>query len=490
MNQRGYIIIQTLFFAGIAMIIMSGLITWSGANIKASRTAISRERALQIAEGGIDYYRWHLAHAAQDFQDGTGIAGPYIHDFNDKDDTKIGEFRLTITPPQVGSTIVTIESQGTVVEDASISRTIKTRLAIPSFAKFAFVSNSDMRFGQGTEVFGPVHSNGGIRFDGLAHNVVTSARSDYNDPDHSGNNEFGVHTHVNVPPSTGVNDTFRASEAPPTTPIPTRADVFQAGRQTSVPSVDFVGITSDLAQIKADAIASGKYYSASGGLGYKIVLKTTDKFDIYRVNSLRSTPGGCSNSQSETGWGVWSIGTSGGALTSIATNVNFPSNGLIFVEDHVWVEGTINSARLTIASGRFPDNPSTRTSITVNDDIRYTNIDGQDVLALIAQNNINVGLFSQDDLEIDAALIAQNGRVGRYHYGTSCESSNSANEHTRDIITLYGMIGTNLRYGFSWTDGTGYVDRIINYDANLLYGPPPSFPLTSDQYSTISWEEM
>ncbi|MDQ5893346.1 MAG: hypothetical protein QG640_358, partial [Patescibacteria group bacterium] len=32
--------------------------------------------------------------------------------------------------------------------------------------------------------------------------------------------------------------------------------------------------------------------------------------------------------------------------------------------------------------------------------------------------------------------------------------------------------------------------RNIIYDGNLLYAPPPSFPLTSDQYTTLSWEEI
>jgi hypothetical protein len=63
-------------------------------------------------------------------------------------------------------------------------------------------------------------------------------------------------------------------------------------------------------------------------------------------------------------------------------------------------------------------------------------------------------------------------------------------EELQREITLYGMIATNLRYGFAYTDGTGYADRIIIYDSNLLYSPPPSFPLTSDKYTTISWEEI
>ena len=52
------------------------------------------------------------------------------------------------------------------------------------------------------------------------------------------------------------------------------------------------------------------------------------------------------------------------------------------------------------------------------------------------------------------------------------------------------MIGSYQRYGFAYTDGTGYQTRNLIYDVNLLYGPPPSFPLTTDTYQTISWEEV
>lgn len=487
-RHKGFIIVQTIIFSGIAIVIISALVAWAGTNIKSARASVLRERAIQIAEAGIDYYRWHLAHAPQDFTDGTGAPGPYVHDFYDKGNVLIGSFSLNIIPPPVGSTIVTIESTGRVVEDNSISRKIRTRLAIPSFAKFAFVSNSDMRFGVGTEVFGPIHSNGGIRFDGLAHNIVTSARTGYDDLDHSepgtDNDEFGVHTHVNPPPGSGIADTFRTLEAPPTSPVPNRPDVFVAGRQFPVPSVDFTGITTDLAQIKADAQAAGRYFAGSGALGYRLVLRTDDTFDVYRVTSLASPPNNCTPSTPPAGWGTWSVNNN-----TFLQNYAIPANGLIFVEDNVWVEGTIDSARVTIASGRFPDNPSTRTSITVNNDLSYTNYDGQDVLSLMAQNNINVGLISDNNLRIDAALVAQNGRVGRYYYGTNCRSGGT-NWYTRNSLILHGMIATYARYGFAYTDGTGYQTRTINYDANLLYGPPPSFPLTSDQYTVISWEEF
>lgn len=478
-KQKGIIVINSLVFGVISILIITALTLWFTTSLRFSQTIITREQALQVAEAGIDYYRWHLAHNRTDYFDGTGSAGTYIHPFYDKNDVRIGQFELTITPPPIGSTIVTIKSVGKVDAAPGLKRIITEKLAIPSLARYAVASNSDIRFGQGTEVFGPIHSNGGIRFDGIAHNLITSSRSSYDDPDHSGGAEFGVHTHENNPGPT-VNDTFRPLEAPPTNPVPSRLDVFMSGRQFPVPAYDFTGLTTDLQTIKTNAQASGKYFAPSGSLGYYVLLKNNNTYDVYRVTSLTAAPNNCVNSLNESGWGTWSVNNK-----VLVGNYTYPANGLIFFEDHLWIEGTINNNRLTIASAKFPDSAGTRTSITINNNLKYTNYNGQDTIGLIAQNNINVGLFSANTFEIDGALVAQNGRVGRYYYNPAFCGVNSS----RAQLTLYGMIASNLRYGFAWTDGTGYAARILNYDANLLYGPPPSFPLTSAQYSIISWEE-
>ncbi|HRY62721.1 MAG TPA: hypothetical protein P5056_03050, partial [Candidatus Paceibacterota bacterium] len=185
-------------------------------------------------------------------------------------------------------------------------------------------------------------------------------------------------------------------------------------------------------------------------------------------------------------WGTWSIKTE-----TFLDNYPFPANGLIFAEDDVWVNGQINGARLTIASGRFPENHGRETHITVNDNLLYTNYDGTDSIGLVAQGNINVGMISANTLRIDAALIAKNDRIGRYYYRPPSDNKERcAPYHTRDTITLYGMIGTNKRYGFAYTDGTGYQTRNIIYDANLLFSPPPNLPLTNDQYQIVSWKEV
>ena len=180
-------------------------------------------------------------------------------------------------------------------------------------------------------------------------------------------------------------------------------------------------------------------------------------------------------------WGTWSVASQ----LKIATSTHYPVNGLMFFEDNLWVDGQINNARLTIASGRFPLGSATSSNITVNNDLLYTNYDGKDVISLIAQYNVNIGMVSANVIRVDGALVAQNGRVGRFFYSYRC-----APYDDRQTITTYGMIASSLRYGFAYTDGSGYAIRNLNYDSNLLYGPPPSFPLTTDQYSLLSWDEI
>ena len=487
-KENGYLLVQVLVFGAIAVVVIGGLISFAAANIKLGQRVVLSERAFQMAEAGLEYYRWHLAHAPADYTDGTGELGPYVKNFYNKDGLLIGTFSLDIEPPPLGSTLVEIISTGIPAADPSVRRTIVSRLAIPSFANFAVAADSFIRFGSGTEIFGPVHSNDGIRFDGLAHNLVTSMLTTFDDPGHSGANEFAVHTHVNIPPATGINDSFRALEAPPN-PVMSRPDVFVAGRSFPAPEVQFASITTDITQMQADAEAEGFYRATSTtGYGYRIVLKTNDTFDLYVVNSISSLPSGCSVSA-----GSLSVGRS-----ALLGNYAYPSNGLMFFNDHLWVEGQIDGARLTIIAANIPDTPtSARKSININSDVLYSNYDGADVIALIAQNNVNAGFYSANDLRIDAALIAQNGRVGRYSYS----SSNCGSNRFKNSITLYGTIITAQQYGFRYVGTTfdcgsagsmsnGYCSRNIIYDAFLLYTPPPFFPKTEDFHEVISWKEI
>lgn len=490
-RQAGSIVIQVLAFASISILILSGFIGWGVMSVRVARHSEAREQAIQIAEAGLDYYRWHLAHDPTDFEDGTGISGQYIHDFFDKSGVKIGTFTLSITPPPVGSTLVTIRSMGKVLSDPIAVRTIQSQLGKPSFAKYAVASN-DFEWEEGVEIFGPYHANGGVHFSSnvLAHNVVTSAPVTIIDPDY-GNRAWGAYYCVSAPGCGGAgDDPVPPNPVPnPPPPLPSKPLVFAAGRQVGVPAIDFAGLLADLADIKTQAQAGGRYYAPSGVLGYHIILKPTGKFDIKKVTALVTVSAACNTNSRlyDPGGGAWSIQTE--TLAPGDTDVTFPANGLIFVEDNVWVDGTVNGTRVNIAVARFPDNPSTRANITVNADIRYTNFDGTDVIGLIAQNYIRVGLISPPVLHIDAVLMAQTGAVWRDYYPVG----NCGATGLRTRIEINGSIISALRYNFSYWCGywcSGYQNYVLTYDPNLLFSPPPNFPLTTDKYQVISWDEI
>ncbi len=469
-KNAGIILINTLVFMAIAVTVTMALINWAALVLKSTQQLHLREQAFQIAEAGVEYYRWHLAHNPTDYKDGTNNSGPYVHEVKDSNGNTIGQYSLTITPPPIGSTAVRIRSTGSLSDNPNINRTIEVTMAIPSYANYAVIANGNLKVGEGTDVYGPLHSNAGIHFDGVAHNIVTSALAEYNDPEFPGSFVYGVYT------------TRTPADPVPPAPVPLRPDIFMAGRQFPVPTVDFTGLTLNLSQLKSLSQQSdGRYISSSNAQGYHVLLKTNDTFDLYKVTDLDSPPSNiCKNGQNQGGWGIWSIDDE-----EFVANYPFPENGVVFIEDHFWIDGQIDGARITFASARFPEAPGQYRNIMIDRDLLYSNYDGTDVIGLISQGDINIGLMSEDNLRVDAALISQNGRAGRYHYNDECGGTN-----IRDELTLYGMIASYGRYGFAYTDGTGYLHRTIIFDENLMLAPPPSFPLISNQHRIISWEEI
>lgn len=472
-NNRGSMLVLVIIATGLFSIIAFGSISIALLQKKLNTKRVLSNQALHVAEAGVNYYRWVLYHDGDEYcnkeaciPDPFGPYGPY--DYTDITGTITGQYELYITPPaENGSTIVNIKSIGWMLNQPAVKRSIEVKVGIPSWSTYSTLCNSDIRFGEGTEVWGPIHSNGGIRFDGLAHNLISSSLLDYHDPDHSGPNEFAVHTHH------GTTDPLPDGNNPPLN-VPTRNDVFMAGRSFPAPTISFDLLDSHINDLYGLATTSGIMLGPSGGEGYHVVISpnpgpNNDQLDIYRVNNISST---CS------GEGTYRIDSETFLQTSIV-----PSNGVVYFKDHLWIEGQVNEDRVTFLA--FQDPITTNVSnIILNHNLLYTNYDGRDAIGLIAQNNVLVGLFSENDLRIDAALIAKEGRIGRNYYSSFCSST----YYKRNSITITGSLATKGRYGFAYTDGTGYQTRNLIYDNNLTFIPPPHFP-TTGEYTFISWKE-
>lgn len=497
LHMKGSALAYGLVIMFMVSIVMTSIISFVSGQTKYSLRVHAREQAFQIAESGIHFYRWYLAHQVEGrtaqqiatfWNSGNpyGVATPYEVEYRDPNGGPVGRYRLEVTPPPAGSTVVIVRASGWTYKYPDDKRFIQVRFRRPSWSENAVLANDVMRFGSGTEVYGKIHSNQGIRFDGIAHNVVSSAVSTYDDPDHNGAVEFGVHTHVNPLPAVGVNDSFRAAEALPNTPA-ARADVFMAGRSFPLPVVDFNGVLGDLSTMKSTAqngTDNSRYFAnLNNDVGRKIILKTNGTFDTCRVASASLT--GTTPTYDIAGTNGYKRPASNSTCNSCSgtclQNFPIPDNGIIFVEDNLWLQGQINDKKVTVVAADLNGGPAP--SVYIANDLGYTTYTGDDIIGVIGQNNIEIPKTSDTNLSIDGALLAQQGRVGRPDYGTA--------DH-KDSITIHGAIATNQRYGFAWTNGFqnwGYTDRNLYYDNSLLYYPPPYFP-TGTQYEMDLWQEQ
>ncbi len=447
-DKRGNILLVVMIFGTISLtVIVIGLTGYAISENSASNRKHNTEMALQIADAGVNYYRWHLAHAKTDYYDGNGTStpGPYVHDYEDKDGNVIGQFSLDITPPAPGASIVLIESTGWLTAQPNSQVKIKARVGFPALTDYAFLTATDAWIGDTEITHGKFHANGGIRFDGIGDAPITSAMATYTckSSQGCGNDE--------KPGIWGQGG-------------PTQYWSFPA------PAKDFSAVTASLANIEdgSDPSQGGVNFSSSGQQGWRLQFVSTSQFVAYKVLTTN-----CYKAK-DVGSNSWFWPCIDAATFDAGTTYDMPESGFIFVNDNVWVDGTVK--------GRVTVGTSVGKSIIIHDDILYSAKDGTDVLGLIAEQNILIPKNSPEDLEIDAALLAQNGAAKRYYY-----SSN-----TKDDLLVYGSVITNKAWTWSWVNASsvvisGYVNTNATYDANLTYGPPPGFPVGSE-YNLLSWE--
>ena len=471
-KQKGAILIYLIIIILVFLMIMFPIVTLLVAKFKLLATTIEREQALQIAEAGINYYEWHLAHFVNDYEDRTNpstvdpndghvytIAPHEYKDFNTNQ--TVGDFDLTITAPIAGSTIVTIKSNGYTTDNPNIKRTVTVQYGIQSLAKYAFLSDANIWLAPDETVNGPLMSNNGVRFDGHANALIESTKSTYSPP--------WVQGTPCSDPENGVWCCPRhdATHCP-------AFSLFHYG--PDVPNVPFGAITTGFQKMQDLAQNHGGIdLGPSGAQGYSLVFNSDGTFTVYKVTALINLNTDDNNPDYD-------------PATQSAGNLVYdhraiPANGIIFVEDNVWVEGIVKG-RATVAAANL-NFGSTPPTIYIPHSIVYGARDGSDVLGLIAQNNIYVTYGADDVLVVDGALIAQEGAV--IFPGGPVKTS----------ITTFGTVMTYNMWTWTWEDGqnpdgswhvsSGYAQTYNNYDSHLLYGPPPSFPVLNSTYQVISW---
>ena len=472
--MNGSALAYALIITALVAVLLTSILTFIASQIRNSLRERSKQQAFQIAESGISFYQWYLAHqtdgrtAAQIeafWNTGTayGVASDYTRTYSDPSGGTVGHYRLTVTPPSAGSTIATVQSVGWTDQYPNATRTIKVRFRRPSWSESTVIANADIWYGDTETVIGKVFSNGGIRVDGYATNTVSSAVSTYQ------NSVTGA---PSTSPGVWSNETGEISHV-------YHVPVFQGGKQFPVPSKDFNSISADMNLMKTDAVAgtNGSRYFGTSGSGQHIQLQNNGTFRIRTVNNFATVNG------QDTDGNTSNVPNTITSYSGNWTTYSLPTNGVIFVENNVWLEGQINDNRVTVVAANLLGGSQANIYIGLNN-ILYTNYDGRDNLGIVAQKNIEAIYSSVNAFRVDGAMLAQNGRVERSYYG-------GAGDHKTSIYT-YGALATNHTYTWNWTSGGnlyGFTNTQSEYDNNLYYTPPPYFP-TGTQYAMDLWQEI
>jgi len=458
--RQGTITPALLIIASAFIIAIYGLLFILSLQFDYSNRQIASEKAVNIAEAGINYYQWHLIKSPGDYQDGTEDPdGPYIHDYTDPQGDVIGQFSLSITPPSQASSIVTISSTGYTNQYPKIKRTIVAKYGKVSLTAFAFVHNSNLWFGKSITVNGPVFSNGGIRMDGTNTSTVQSAKQTYICGVESGCDEDGEEK----PGIWGTGDDETLWEFP-------------------VPPIDFAGIYVNFSQMQGAAESEGLYLPPSGDQGYQIIFNSDGTFNLYEVTGVDYIKGytpevGCQD--------LYQV-----ILDKVLVGTyNVSDTPIIFVEDTLWIEGTLKG-EITVAAARFPLGSYT-TYIYIPNNLIYLAKDGTNSLGLIGRDDIIMTRDVPDYYEINGALLAQQGRIIRHHYGIQGCKSSGSDKNKNEFIFYGSMISKDRSYwNFSSGPGvpaSGFVKSTLTFDPDMANDPPSYFPAT--QYQLISWKE-
>jgi hypothetical protein len=496
-KKNGSVLAYGLIIMTVASILFTSIIEYVVSQIKYGSYTASTNEALHIAETGANFYRWYLYHNIEDrdimqikdfWESGNPIAvgtpacgspGAYEVEYNDPSGAAIGKYCLEVTPPPAWSTMAIVKSVGWTYKYPDTKKSIQVRLRRPAWSEYMVLAEGMFRLSDRTEIYGKMHSNTGIHFDGVIHNLISCEISQYYDEDYN-TNKPGIWTLWSGEYNTILNN-----------------DVFMLGKNYPADHHDFNAAVGSFDLMEQEANAGrGKYFNDSGQ-GRRIILKNNGTYDICTVNSYNSTSnsitdyvgvitGATRHGGSDNGLACV---TSACCLTSVcasrsgsgngkcvsAANFSIVNNGVIYVNDNVWLEGQINGKKITIAA--YDDVAGGR-NVYLYNNLLYTNYDGTDVIGVMAQNNIEIVQDSLNTLRLDGAFMAKEGRLGRNHYS-----------NTKNSVTIYGSIATNGRINFGYTDGTGYTNRYLYFDNNLIYYPPPYFP-TGNRVLVDLWEQL
>lgn len=479
-------VLLVLVFMGIFLFLLGTILSYVLTQGRYGRALYAREQAVNIAEAGLEYYRWFLAHNPQIMVNGAGLVSPAQYDVPDPEGGTVGEAEVTATLNTSCGVVQSADlvSVGTAEISPLFTRTLRARYMRPSVAEYSNIINANVWAGADRNITGSYHSNGGIRMDGTNNSIVSSAVSTW-----SCTSSFGCSPTQSKP---GV---FGAGSGSALWQFPAASFNF-AGISTDFPSLQTYasndGIKLNPTNVRVDGVQQGGTFSSVGGSdqrGFHIILNADDTIDVYRVTGTTGV-----YAQRIDNIGTWVTDYHIISNQTYLGRYTIPSDcRVIFAQAKVWLDGTVGSKVTVVAA----DTGSFSPDIILSNNIIYASGTGSSGLTAVAERSILIPLNSPDVMTIRGVFVAQNGYVGRnfYQQGGSQGVPSSYNSYViQSSLTTIGSVISNNRVGTKWSCGgstcSGYQNRVDTYDRLLAFDPPPFTPAASPDYKLVLWREQ
>lgn len=360
-------------------------------------------------------------------------------------------YSLRITPPPVGQDVVTVQSHARIDSDGPRPqvRTIQAQILPTSIADFQMISNREIKYGSTAVTTGKLYSAVSVNHLGVAKAPV-----------------YGQDKVCKEAATVACAGHFYG------------AGTYQAGAydSASTPSfsdkfktpIDFSQFTRAIADIKDAAQSPNGYYQPNDptAAGWMLQFRSDGTVRIFKIVSsvdLRTS--------------ITSLGC--------PQTISVPQNGAMYFEQPVVIgDGSTMPDNCPPPFRGFGPRPSvvdgrvtvaTPGDILLGGNISYET-NGDDVLGLIATQNIVFPKYAPVDTSVRAATLAQYGQW-------ITAATNNVWGHNSLVYT--GSQTTN-QGGYA----SMYNSRTYNYDPVLQFLRPPFYPIIEGSWTTRYWREV
>lgn len=329
------------------------------------------------------------------------------------------EYNIRVYPPTSGTPYVRVVAAGRKTGSTTDIRVVEAYVRPSSLADYYRVVDGDVSWGSDSTTNGKIYANGDVNHDGIA-----------------------------------TGDIFAEDQIGGSVSMQNGAQKYDSDSNPNIRSkiknpIDFSSFLASFTDIeRASQLPGGIFLDDVSIDAWRLTFNSGGTITVEECNQS----GG--NHVADTAPSCTTAGT-----------YPVPPNGAVYSEQDVIVKGSVKG-RVTVASNN---------DIIVGDNISYVT-SGQDVLGLVAKNDLWVAKYVPSVHTWSAGVIVQSG--------TWQARSWSGSAKTR--MTFTGMSAT--------ADGGSFAgmfdERIYGYDSSFVFLPPPWFPIVEDAYTIVLFREL